>query len=495
MNARTRKDIRKTLRHTQVRKGLSSLHLGVHVTLMLLLWGMGVYLSQRTYQREDWSRQNLTELSDKTLSILGEIDEPVDMILLVTPGAEGSSLLEDVMVEFEAQQPLLRVEKVDPHRDLARAKQLKDQFEVVEENQIIVEYQERHRVIPLEAMRILESDEVRQLGQERRMIGFQGEAVLSSAILELTRAEKPVVYFLNGHGEMDIDDFERSPKGYSAVRERLEADQLDVRVLPLEERGGVPDDASAVVIAGPRSRISQPELDLLRDYMNRQGRLAVLVDAGEDAGLVSFLREFGVQLSPDVVVDPSRTLQGADVHVTEYSSHPVTKSLNRKGREIRSIFISPRSVLPAAFVDSKDADRPKFSPLAANTAQGWLEVEPQQDPIQYDKDRDFQGPISIAAAVEWSGTLGEKGKRLVVVGDSLFASNWLGNGGGMQLLQNSIAWLVEENTLLEVPPRDVTEIRLQITKKELEALGLKASLILPGLSIVLALVIGWRRRA
>lgn len=65
----------------------------------------------------------------------------------------------------------------------------------------------------------------------------------------------------------------------------------------------------------------------------------------------------------------------------------------------------------------------------------------------------------------------------------------------MRLLQNTVAWLVDEDSLLEMPPRDVTEIRLQITKKELDALGLKASLILPGLSIVLALVIGWRRRA
>lgn len=491
MNARMPKDARRALRRTRMKKGLSGIHFGIRIALMLMLWGMVVYLSQRSYQREDWSRQKLTELSAKTLAVLEGIEEPMQVILLISPDAQGASLVEDMVKEFQARQPFVRVEKVDPNRDVSRTQELTSLYEVAEANQILLLYQERHRLVPLEAMRILESDEVRQLGQDPRMIGFQGEAVLAGNMLELSRVKNPVVYFLSGHGEKNIDDFTRSPQAYSQVRERLEADQIELRILNLEERGGVPEDADALVIAGARTRISQPELDLLRAYMNRRGRLAVLVDEGEDAGLSPFLSEFGVQLSPDVVVDPTRTLQGADVHVTKYSSHAITASMDG----IRAIFVRPRSVLPAVRSGGEDADRPRFSPLAASSAQGWAEVMPDRTPIEFNPGEDQRGPIPVAAAVESQGTSIEGGRRLVVIGDSVFAGNWLANGGGMRLLQNSVAWLVEEETLLEVPPRDVTEIRLQLTRSELNGLLLKAAVLLPGLVALAGMTMAWRRRS
>ena len=491
MTPRMKKDARRSLRRSRVSKGLSSVHLGVHLLLITALWAMVVYLGQRQYQREDWSRQNLTALSEQTLAVLKKIEEPVSMILLLTSDAHGATLLEDVVKEIQEEQPFVRVEKVDPNRDVSRTQELRTLYEVAEADQVILEYQDRFRIVPLESMRILEPDEVRQLGQAPRMIGFQGEAVLASELLQLTRVQKPVVYFLAGHGEKDLDDFERSPQAYSQVRERLEADQLEVRILNLEQQGGVPEDADALVIAGPRTRISQPELDLLRSYMNRRGRLAVLADSGVDVGLGPFLQEFGVQFAPDVVVDPSRTLQGADVHVTGYSSHPITDSMNN----IRSIFIRPRSVLPAVQAGEADADRPQFSPLAASTSEGWAEVEPDRDPITFDPARDQQGPIPIAAAVEWNGSGGGEARRLVVVGDSQFAGNWLGNGGGMRLLQNAVGWLIDEEALLAVPPRDVTEIRLQLSRKELNQLLLQAAVFLPGIAAVAGLLVAWRRRA
>lgn len=65
----------------------------------------------------------------------------------------------------------------------------------------------------------------------------------------------------------------------------------------------------------------------------------------------------------------------------------------------------------------------------------------------------------------------------------------------MRLLQNSIAWLVEENTLLEVAPRDVTEIRLQLSRQELNQLLLQAAVLLPGIAAAAGLFMAWRRRA
>lgn len=493
MNKEKDKTAQKMVWGTRFRKGASGLHLTLNLLLLVLLWGMVNFIGMRNYLREDWSRQQLTALSPKTLAVLAEIKEPVKMTLLLSQGFSGGSQLEDLVKEYKLHNRMIQVETVDPDRDIAETDRLRSQFQVSQPDQVILEFRERHLVISMKKMLVMESEETRQLGQDPRMIGFKGEAILTSGLLELTRTRRPVVYFLTGHGEKEIDNFENVPQAYSAVREKLESDNIEVRTLNLEETQAVPADTDLLIIAGPRTRISQPEIDLLRIYMNEKGRLLLAIDMGEDAGLIPFLKEFGIQLLPDVVVDPSRTLRGADVHVTQYTSHPITDSMQM----IRSIFIRPRSVMPAMQKETVAADRPQYSPLAASSSQGWAETKPNVEPIMFDEGMDQQGPIPIAAAVEWK-VAGEspkaKGKRLVVFGDSLFAGNWLNNGGGMLLMQNAVNWLLFQEDLLEIAPKDVNEIRLQLDKSELNHLLGLVGVLLPGLVMGLGVVVYVRRR-
>lgn len=494
MNKHSNHTARKMVWRTRFRKGASGLHLSLNLLLLILLWSMVNFLSMRNYLLEDWSTQQSTVLSEKSLSVIKSIQEPVEITLLLSRGFSGGSELEDLTREFHRLNNLITVTTVDPDRDIARTEALRSRFQVSEPDQVLLSYRDRQVVLSMEKMLVKESEETRQLGQNPRVIGFRGEAVLSSGLLELTRTHRPVVYFLTGHGEKEIDNFENVQQAYSALREKLEADNIEVRSLNLEETREVPEDTDLVVIAGPQTRISQPELDLLRTYMNNKGRLLVAVDAGEDAGLVSFLKEFGIQLLPDVVVDPIRTLTGEDVNVSTYSSHMITDSMQK----IRSMFIRPRSVAPAMQKETAAADRPQYTPLLASSPKSWAETRPNTRPYKFDEGMDMPGPVPLAAAVEWKLT-GEgggenSGKRLVVFGDSLFAGNWLNNGGGMLLMQNAVNWLLSQEDLLEIPAKDVTEIRLQLDKSELYRLLLLVAVLLPGTVMALGVVVSLRRR-
>lgn len=482
---------RKMVWTTRFRKGVTGMHLGVNLLLMVALWAMVNFIGMRQYIREDWSRQQLTRLSPRTESVMAQVKEPMKIILLMSQDFRAGDTLEDLLKEYRQVNQRVLVEKVDPDRDIGETEDLRARFAVSQPDQLIVSYQGRHLVVPLERMLVMETDEERELGRDPRLVGFRGEQVITSAVLELTRTERPVVYFLTGHGEKEIDNFENVPQGYSSVRERLEADHLNLKTLNLEETQRVPEDADLLVIAGPRTRISQPEIDLLRAYMMTVGRLLVLVDAQEDAGLAPFLKEFGIQLSPDVVVDPSRTLRGPDLHVTRYAQHRITDSM----QSIRSIFIRPRSVLPAA-QEGAAADRPQYTALAASTDQGWANLEPNQEPVTFDEGVDIPGAIPIAAAMEWQLSGENRGgcKRLVVFGDSLFPGNLLNNGGGMLLMQNAVNWLLQQEDLLEIAPKDVNEIRLQLNRKELNQLLLWVAVALPGVVLAFGLVISLRRR-
>jgi len=484
------KHARKMVRRTRLRKGMTGFHTMVNVGLMVALWAMVNYLAARHNLREDWSRQQLTDLSPKTESVLGGLEAPVRMISLAGKEFRARDEVEDLLKEYERRSDLIEVEEIDPDRDLGETKEIGSRYDISSPDKLVLVSRDRHLVLDMEKMIVMESDDTRKLGMEPRMIGFQGEALITSALLELSRSDRPVVYFLTGHGEKEIDNFEDVPQGYSDVREKLESDHIDVRSLNLEQVRKVPEDAAALVIAGPRTRISQPEVDLLRKYMNDAGRLMVLVDVMNDAGLKPFLSEFGIQLVPDMVVDPARTLRGADVHVTEYGSHPITDTLD----QIRTIFIRPRSVLPAES-SVGDADRPDYTPLAASTAQGWAELNLNEKPVRFDPGVDQQGPIPVAAAVEWAAPDGAAaGRRLVVVGDSVFAGNWLKNGGGMLFMQNAVNWLLHRDELIEIPAKEVTEIRLQMDRKGLNRLLLRVAVWIPGAAALFGVLVFWRRR-
>jgi hypothetical protein len=488
-------DARRHIRRTRLRKGLQGLHAGVGLILLAALWLMVNYLSFRTFRREDWSRQQLTALSEKTDAVLAGVSAPIRFIAYTGKEFRGRDELEDLLKEYSRRSSLLSVEWVDPDRDIAASKEIKTRFEIAENDQLIVVGPNRHVLVPLDAMLVHEADDTRKLGAEPRVIGFQGEAHITAALLRLSRIDRPVVYFLSGHGEKDPDLFEAVPEAYSDVRERLERDNVEIRKLSIEQSRAIPDDAAAVVVAGPRTRISQPEIDVLRAYLEANGRLLVMVNVLNDAGLEPLLRDWGIQLLPDMVVDPTRTLQGADLHVLEYSEHPITRGM--KG--IRSIFIRPRSILPAVGSEQKTPGRPHYRPLAGSTKEGWAELDLNTQPITFDPATDQRGPIPISATIEWAfpGAPAPRHPlgRIAIFGDSEFAGNWLRNGGGMLLFQNSVHWLLDTSELIAIPPKNIEEIRLQMDQSSLNTLLFQVAVLLPGAAAILGFFVFSRRRS
>ena len=119
-----------------------------------------------------------------------------------------------------------------------------------------------------------------QYGEGAKMIGFKGEQVFSSTLLELMESRKPRILFTSGHGEMSLDDM--SARGLSLARDLLGQDNFDLEEWMTLGEEEVPEDTDLLVIAGPTSNFIEPELDLLGRYSGRRGPAAGHV--GSDAG-------------------------------------------------------------------------------------------------------------------------------------------------------------------------------------------------------------------
>ncbi len=481
------------LRRTTRQRWSAGAHAAASIALAALLTVMVNYLAARHAARADWSRSRFYSLSDKTLGLLGRLSNEVDVVVFFQPD---HPLYEDVvnlLQEYRHATPRVRFERVDPHRDLGRAEELARTYEVRELNSVVFANGGRSKVV--RAVELAQVDPAAPPGEEDQRRLFNGEQVFSSALQSITEGAPPVACFLRGHGERDAED--RDPyTGYSELARRLRQDHADVRTFTLAEQQGIPTDASVVIVAGPTRAFSAQEVAALRAWMERNGRLMVLLDTGPTAGLETLLEEWGVRLGADVVVDPRRTLTGLDLFVDTYGTHPISRNL----RGTTSVFYMPRSV-EAAGVEADAADRsdqPQATPLAFSSPDSWAETDRDQKPAKYDKARDRLGPVSLAVAAERGAASGAgieiRPTRLVVFGDTDFLSNGALSGGNLDLFLSAFNWLVEREQLLAIAPKSADEIRLVMSRGQVARLFWVVTVMLPGLAVILGAGVWLQRR-
>jgi hypothetical protein len=202
----------------------------------------------------------------------------------------------------------------------------------------------------------------------------------------------------------------------------------------------VPEDAAAVVIAGPTRMFLDAELAALKRHVEGGGALFVGIDPRAQTNLYGLLEGFGVRLGDDVVVDRTLAIFGqattpfGDAYDPE---HEITRVLANP-----SVFPMVRSVE----LDSAAAAR--FSILVRTGSESWAERDldawRESGRAEY-SDNDLLGPVPIAVAGTVPGAVAEgdaaaasdaPAGRLVVFGDSDFASNqYLGTAGNRDPLR------------------------------------------------------------
>lgn len=452
---------------------------GLNVTASLLLAAAAFllvnYLSFRYWTRWDLNGRDAYRLSGKTRSLIAGLAEPVEVISFFRHDHE---LFEDVRgllreYEYEGAKNAprrLRVEMVDPDRDMARTRELAKEHEVDDPNVVVFVCQGRRKYV---APRELAEYQY-ALGEgrhvDKKRTSFAGEQAFSSAIHSVAQARQPVIYFLTGHGERSIEDFSEI-NGYSSLATVLKRDNVTIRPLVLgATAGGVPADCSALVVAGPSRQFSDAEIELLNSYLNRNGRLLAMVEPYQNTGIEDLLRKWGARLDNDAVVGLS--LNGRDLIVKDYGEHPITRNL----RTIATMLFHPRSVEPAATASRAGdpaVDRPKVTVLASSTDESWAETDPAQRPPRYDEGVDRRGPIGVAVAIERGPAGGInveiRPTRLVVIGDCDFVSNSALStalGGNIDLFLSAINWLTERESLMAISPKPPGELRLDLSPEQ-----------------------------
>ena len=463
-------------------------NLGLVLLLALFIAVMLNVLSARAPVRWHWNRDPRSRLSDRSRQILHSIPEVIQVHVLIRPGHEAYPRTVRLLREYAAASDRVMVNLVDPDRQLAEVEQLVQRYRLESGETVVFDLAGRHKAVSANDL-----VEYGYPGGETRFPqrAFRGEALFSSAIHSLAQSVRPAVFFIQGHGERSPLDFDQRT-GASRIAARLREDNLDVDVLNLGEAKAVPSHCALMIVAGPVREFAPYEIALIRDYLDRKGRLLALLDARTRTGLESLLLDWGIQLGDDIVADPARTLTGRELYITAYEDHPVTAPL----QGLASVFYLPRSVRQLAV--SSVADKPLLSALAASSVDGWAEYNPDEAAPHFDAPVDIAGPVPVALAVERGPVPGVhvqiRPTRLVVVGDSAFITNGGLTGANADFFLNCVNWLLEREDLLAVSAAPLDEFRVVMDARQLRCLLGMIVLGWPGLAAAAGLAVVWRRR-
>ncbi|MFP4203364.1 MAG: GldG family protein [Opitutales bacterium] len=480
-------------RHTRrVRAFNRTIQVLLGVSLLLAL----NFLASKHFKRFDLTPSGQYTLSAETKAYLRGLEEPIDIIVTIPEDPDVKELkqlhgnLQPLLREYEATrtetgEPIANVEYVDIYRQRKRAQELANTYNLTEENIILVASGDRTREIRQGDLFEVKDGEIR---------GFRGEKAITSAITNVASAETPTIYFLVGHGEMRLED--TSPlRGLSQLTNFLQKRNYTLDALDLTMDDKIPENADLIVVPSPQAALLPEEVEQLRRYMReRNGRMIVLLDPGRRHGMDELFYDWGVLAEDRAVVDndPDYRTQGGDFIIRRFAEHPITELLIEY--QITALFGQPRPVRtdPA----SLDDERLQVKQLIGTSEESWAERDYRtQSPPQFDKNRDYRGPVSIATVSTRStgSELGINipGGRMVVFGNSDFISNnRLNSFGNQTLFANSLNWALDRTNLLNIQSRPLERYEIVASDDELRRMliyfgGVPAIIALAGFFVYL----------
>lgn len=345
---------------------------------------------------------------------------------------------------------------------------------------------------------------------------FKGEQRVLSALRELVEPERPRVYFLEGHDERRMADFDRN-EGLSSLAQRLKERHVQVESLRLADRPGhqVPADARLLILPGPRLGLPPEEARALQAWLDQGGDAIFLLEPVTDSrggrlawgktGLEEQLEQrWGLRVENSVV-----WLAGVDqygnpavserVATAGYGAgdHPIVAELARLQSPVELNGARVLQLVPAPGVEQRPLIELRAPPGYEDSL---LAVATTRKSEVLTMMGEKGGPFLIGAALERkledtpaADQKPRKVSRLVVLGDVDLATNatlGAGRNRNLELMLNAVSWAMEREEQVVGKAARAPNYRLEMQRGQLEFFSLIALLGMPILAIALG-VVAW----
>ncbi len=418
----------------------------------------------------DLTQEGRRTLAPQTVQVLENLDKDVDVICfflqiddeLVRIAQEKT----ERFLEFcQRYTPHLKMQLLDPQVERAQLEGLKITHASTQ-GTVVIRCGNRQKVIMLQ-------------GGSPRL----EERDFTNALINVVRDTQPKIGFLTGHGERSTEDKDEKDGG-TLLKTVIESEVYQTgRVAIAITHAEVPPDCSVLFIngmgtSGPHSDLHPEEIKAIQAYLDRGGRMLLLIDPrrridtaeNQVEQLVPWLKQrYGIIVGSDMAVSPTekwnvpftanQTPFKNDKPDTGFLGafcvqHPVTQHCDQNALFQAACTVRLDEKLPKGVAGAQLLrTTPDFfaeTDLALLMSQGKAVQSPD----------DQAGPLSMGVAVTATtdAAIGDSGQtrdtRIVVFGDSDFAANGqiAAMPGNLNLILNAVAWLTENEDLIAIRP-------------------------------------------
>jgi hypothetical protein len=486
-------------------KALSAL--GV-VAAMVLAVNANVLVA-RFYTRWDATSEGLYTISPATKSILGSLDGPVQVTVLLARTDPLLPPMRQMLVAYAAETRKLELFYLDPEQNPAEfiAIQKKhgimagqaDDGRVVSEAVLLVSRGDRTWFVTSDELQSFDDE-----GRARPRI----EQALTEGIASVTRGEVTKVCFTTGHGEASLDDV--GPEGLSELRRRVEKSNYEASAVD-PTRGDADkalDGCRVVVIAGPEIPFGADAAARLERFASAGGGVVlfagpVFVDQARVAasGLERLAERFGAGLAKSMVLETEPSLRlprgAGEIFAATPTEHALTRGLVREGGKVDfHVIVSEARPLelvsggPAAVILKTSPEAIALDDLGAVLeGRGAPSDAPRAERV-----------IGVAAELPKPNGWREKhGPRGVVFGSRSLP--WTRSFrdpallGDRLLVENALAWVAARPPIVSVPEKPARSVGLSLTEESLGEILRYVLVYMPLTAALGGVLILFRRRA
>ena len=420
--------------------------------LLVFLFGVNVAAHHKDW-RKDLTFFQTTAASESTRALVRQLEHPVTALLFFAPVSDTLDQLRPYFDELAASSGQLHVRVIDQAFEpaLARKYRVRSNGFVVLVKGTPARATSADKAAPSERFEVGE-----ELDRARRNLK-KLDGLFHRRLAKLSRARKRL-RFTAGHQERSRRGAPTDARGLRMellhgllARLNVSTDALSIADGLAKE---VPKGTSAVVVAGPRQRMLQEEVDTLLRYVNGGGRLLVLADpprkGEQDDGLEPLLNKLGVARLNGTVASKGHHMRStytradrALVYSNTFSSHPSVSSASRSSQRVTAVFARAA----ALHRHSAPPRGARITFPVRTTSDCWTDADGDlnRGPKEPRRALNLMAAVTLPKSASGTGAQG----RVVIIGDGDFATDALIKARGNALiLVDSLRWLIGDEKLI-----------------------------------------------
>ncbi|HID94065.1 MAG TPA: hypothetical protein EYP60_08215 [bacterium (Candidatus Stahlbacteria)] len=450
------------------------------------------FLSYNIFKRLDLTQGNIYSLSPSSIKLIRSLKDPVLVEGYITsdlpsPYNARGKYLRDILYEYKAQSKgKVKLEIIDPK---GREKELEARrLGIMPITFTEIRSDKYETRLGYMGLALLYGDEKETIPVVEDITGLEYE--ITSKIKKLTQRQLKTVGFTTNHGEVELSE---------RLRTSLEKQYIIKNIDLAKEE--IPADVVTLVVAGPKTEFSSEELNKLREFINRGGKIGFFIDKLDidlnnftgtkvSTGLDSLLAEYGIKIKKGLVLDRQNQTIGLTMrqglftmrNIVPYPFFPKVTNFNEDNPIVKRL-----ESVTFPYVSPIEGG----TPIAYSSKNSWyMENVYSLNPLQQYSALPNQqkGPFALAVEFRVSDSRG------IVCGTSKIIEPNFASASEVAFFLNAVDWLSEDESLIAIRSKGVRDRPLREISKAGRSFIKWIDTILPSLLLAVFGVLRWRRR-